>query len=232
MSELEIFNDEQGSLEWFAARLGIPTASQFHTVMAKGKGGGASKTRETYMLKLIGERMTGELMDNFNNAHMERGKRLEAEARDLYAVTKGVWTEPVGFLRRGRVGASPDSLVDETGLLEVKTKLPHLQLEVLLANKLPAEHRAQAHGQLWIAEREWIDFVSYWPGLPQLIVREYRDETYIAEIKSAVDEFNEEMDARMAAFEKQFGKQWFNPKPRLPRTLDPATEFVNLEEGQ
>jgi hypothetical protein len=225
---LEIFNVEQGTPEWFAARLGIPTASQFHTVMAKGKGG-ASKTRETYLFKLIGERMTGELMDNFNNAHMERGHRLELEARDAYAVKTDTWPEPVGFLRRGRVGCSPDSLVNEDGMVEIKTKLPHLQLAVLFGEELPPGHKAQCQGQLWIAERDWVDFVSYYPNTPPFILRVNRDEEYIAEIQIAVEEFLTEMDERMALIEKQFGKGWFAPKAPRPR-VDPDKEFTDVEE--
>ena len=87
MSELQIFECEQGSAEWFAARAGIPTASEFATVMARGRGG-ESKTRRTYMLKLIGERLTGQPMESYTNAHMERGKVMEAEARDLYAMVR------------------------------------------------------------------------------------------------------------------------------------------------
>lgn len=191
--ELQIFQCEQGSPEWYACRLGIPTASEFATVMAKGKEGGDSKTRRTYMLKLIGERLTQQPMDNYTNHHMERGKEMEAEARDLYAMVSDVEPVRVGFLRRGEAGASPDSLIGDNGMLEVKTKLAHLQLECLLSDRLPPEHKAQCQGQLWIAEREWVDFCSYWPGLPLFRHRVFRDEAYIKQIGAAVDAFNAEM---------------------------------------
>lgn len=193
--DLQIFDVDQGSPEWFAARAGIPTASEFATVMAKGRGGADSKTRRTYMLKLIGERMTGQPMESYTNGHMERGKVMEAEARDLYAMVRDVEPQRVGFMRRGDAGASPDSLLGADGLLEIKTKLPHLQLEVLLADRLPPEHAAQVQGQLWISGRSWVDFVSYWPGLPLFVTRVQRDETYIATIKAEVEEFNAEMAA-------------------------------------
>lgn len=191
--ELQIFNCEQGTAEWLLARAGIPTASEFDTVMAKGRGGGESKTRRTYMLKLIGERLTGEPAYSYTNDHMERGKVMEAEARDLYAMVADVEPVQVGFIRRGDAGASPDSLIGDNGMLEIKTKLAHLQLDVLLGDELPSEHKAQCQGQLWIAEREWVDFVSYWPGLPLFRKRVFRDEAYIARIKVEVDEFNNEM---------------------------------------
>jgi len=195
---LEIFNCEQGSVEWFAARAGIPTASEFDTVMAKGKGGGESKTRRTYMLKLIGERLTGEPMQHFSNAHTERGHEMEPEARDLYVMLTEIDVERVGFIRRGNAGCSPDSLIGNDGMLEIKTKLPHLQLDVILSDELPSEHRAQCQGQLWIAEREWVDFVSYWPGLPLFAKRVFRDEDYIKKLAEAVRVFNDELEETMA----------------------------------
>lgn len=190
---VEIFDCEQGTAAWFACRLGIPTASEFDTVMAKGRGGGDSKTRRTYMLKLMGERLTGEPMYSYSNDHMERGKEMEAAARGAYSFMTDLEPVPVGFMRRGDAGASPDSTVGENGLVEIKTKLAHLQLEVLLADEVPPEHKAQIQGQLWISGREWVDFVSYWPGLPLFVKRVYRDEPYIANLKTAVDAFNSEM---------------------------------------
>src|SRR4051812_9803069 len=97
-----VVNCEQGAPEWFAARAGIPTASMFSTVMAKGKGGGESLTRKTYMLKLAGEIITGEPMDNYTNAHMERGKEMEDEARDLYSFLTDAEPERVGFIKNGQ----------------------------------------------------------------------------------------------------------------------------------
>lgn len=196
--ELQIFNCEQGTPEWYAARAGIPTASEFDTVMAKGKGGGESKTRRTYMLKLIGERLTREPMWSYSNEHMERGKAMETEARDLYQMIAELECQQVGFLRRGDAGCSPDSLVGDNGMLEIKTKLPHLQLDCILYDELPAEHRAQCQGQLWIAEREWVDFVSYWPGLPLFAKRVFRDEDYIKRLAEAVRVFNAEMEETIA----------------------------------
>jgi hypothetical protein len=191
--ELQIFDCEQGSPEWYACRLGIPTASEFDTVQAKGKGGAESKTRRTYMLKLIGEQITGQPKYDYSNDHMERGKQMEAEARNLYAMVADVEPIKVGFMRRGDAGCSPDSLIGTNGISEIKTKLAHLQLEVLLSDRLPPEHVPQTQGQLWIAEREWCDFVSYWPGLPLFIKRVHRDEDYIRNLAAAVQAFNDEM---------------------------------------
>lgn len=197
---IEVFDFEQSSPEWFAARAGIPTASEFSTVMAKGKDGGASVTRGKYLRQLAGEILTGEVApEGYSNAHMERGKEMEAEARSLYAFTSDADPQLVGFIRNGRKGGSPDSLIGDVGGLEIKTAIPAVQIERLQRGGLPAEHKAQVQGNLWVSEREWWDFVSYWPKLPPLIVRVYRDETYIAQLAKAVDAFNEELDAVVAS---------------------------------
>lgn len=200
---IEIIDCAQGSPEWFAARAGIPTASQFATVMASGRGGGESKTRRTYMLKLAGELITGDPMDSFSNYHTERGHEMEPEARRLYAFENDVEPELVGFIRNGGTGASPDSLVGSDGLLEIKTKLPHLLLDALLRGDFPPEHKAQCQGQLWVAEREWIDLICYWPKMPSLIVRAYRDEPYIEQIAEAVGQFNNELAEVVSRFKEE-----------------------------
>lgn len=193
--DIQVFDCEQGSPEWFACRLGIPTASEFSTVMASGKGGGESKTRATYMRKLAGEIITGEQAYSYSNDHMERGKVMEAEARELYSMVTDSTPERVGFMRREIAGASPDSLLGADGLLEIKTKLAHLQIEVLESDSVPSEHVAQIQGQLWISGRQWVDFVSYWPGLPIFIKRVPRDDSYIERIEKSVIQFNQELAA-------------------------------------
>ena len=198
MADFEVFDCEQGTPEWFAARAGIPTASQFSTVLASGKGGGESLTRRKYLYQLAGEAITRTVADSFSNAHMERGKTMEADARRLYAFQADAEPRSVGFVRRGRAGASPDSLIDADGLLEIKTKLPHLQIECLLDNRVPSEHIAQIQGQMWVTGRDWCDFVSYWPGLPLFVKRVARDAAYIANLETQVARFNDELDAIVA----------------------------------
>lgn len=198
MTELQIIDVEQGTPEWYAARLGIPTASEFSTILAKGRNGAPSKERATYLRKLAGERLTGEPMWTYSNEHMERGKAMEGEARDAYSMLTGAEPQLVGFMRRGNAGCSPDSLIGDDGLLEIKTKLAHLQISVLESGEVPSEHEAQLQGQLWISGRSWVDFTSYWPGLPPFIKRVPRDEAFIATLKVAVDDFLAELDALVA----------------------------------
>lgn len=188
---IEIIDCQQGGDEWRRIRAGIPTASKFSNVMAEGK----LKTRTKYLYQLAGERLTGEPMESYSNSHMERGKVMEDEARALYCFLTGNEVKQVGFIRNGNVGCSPDSLIGANGTLEIKTKIPDLQIEALLAGELPAEHAKQVQGQLWVAEREWADFMSYWPKMPPLLVRVYRDETAIKAIAAAVSKFNDDLDA-------------------------------------
>lgn len=190
---LEIINCEQGTEEWFRARMGIPTASEFSTVLASGRGGGESKTRRTYMLKLAGEIITGELQESYTNAHMERGKVMEDEARSFYAFMNDAEPERVGFVRNGPKGCSPDSLIGTNGALEIKTALPHILADLILKDAFPPEHKAQTQGVLWVAEREWIDLVVYWPKMPRFVKRAFRDEAYIKDLSAGVDQFNAEL---------------------------------------
>lgn len=204
MTELQVYRDiEQGTPEWLALRAGIPTASRFADVMAKGRGKSPSLTRRRYMLTLIGERLTGNIEDGYSNAHMERGTLLEPEARQLYELVTDNHVQQVGFIRRGNVGASPDGLVGDEGMIEIKCKIAHRHLDALLDNEMPSEHVAQVQGQLWVSGRGWCDFMSYCPGLPPLILRVERDEKRIAEIKIAVEEFNEELEHTMKKIQER-----------------------------
>lgn len=202
---IRIFDFDQGSEDWATARAGIPTASRFSDVLAKGEG----KTRGKYLRELAGEIITGEVSEGFSNAHMERGVEMEDEARDLYAFMRDASPQRVGFIRNGQKGCSPDSLLGDKGGLEIKTALPHIQIERLQRGELPSEHKAQVQGCMWVSEREWWDFVSYWPKLPPLIVRVYRDEAYIAQLAKAIDAFNEELEALVASIRtyQDFGRQ-------------------------
>lgn len=208
----EIIDVEQGSEDWFRARLGIPTASEFHTVMVKnGKGeGGESKTRKAYMLKLAGEILTGEPMESYSNPFMERGKIMEDEARRCYAFMADADPTRVGFIRNGKKGCSPDSLIGSDGLLEIKTKAAHLHIECLLKDEFPPEHKAQCQGALWVAERDWIDIAVYWPKLPLFVKRAYRDNGYIADMAGAVEKFNLEL-AQLVERARKYGRAETTP---------------------
>lgn len=200
---VEIINCDQGTLEWFEHRRGIPTASMFQTVMASGKTPGtASLGRAKYMRVLAGQIITRECIEGYTNDHMARGAVQESAIRKHYAFENDVEPVAAGFIKNGRAGYSPDSLIGQDGLVEVKSKIPDLLIELLLADRFPPEHRWQCQGGLWVSEREWIDFVAGWVSdidvsperrLPLFVKRAYRDEPFILEIKMAVDKFNQDL---------------------------------------
>lgn len=199
---LEIFDCEQNSEAWRRARLGIPTASMFATVLAKGRDGGASLTRKTYLHKLAGEILTGDPCENYSNKDMERGHAMEGEARDLYCFLCDAPATRVGFVRNGNYGCSPDSLIGDDGILEIKTAFPHILIEYILADKFPSEHLAQCQGALMVTGRKWLDIAIYWPKIPLFVKRIERDETYIAALRIALDQFVNELGVIVLRLQK------------------------------
>jgi hypothetical protein len=197
---LEIVDCEQGSEEWFRVRLGIPTASMFSAVLAKGEG----KTRAAYLRKLAAEIITEESGEQFTTPAMERGKQMEAEARAFYAFDTDTDLVRVGFIRNDEAGAgwSPDSLIGNDGALEIKTQRADLLIETILKGEFPSEHKAQCQGGLWVGEREWIDLCIYWPKMPPFVKRAYRDEAYIKTLASEVDRFRDDLGDMVSAIRK------------------------------
>jgi hypothetical protein len=189
-SQIEIFDCEQRSEEWRRCRMGLVTASELSSVQAGGKG----ITRRKYLLTLAAELVTGEPRpEGYENEHTRRGHELEPEARKLYAMMRDAEPKLVGFVRNGNMGCSPDALLGNDGLLEIKTALSHIQIDHLLKGTFPSEHFDQCMGSLWIAEREWIDLAIYSPKLPLFVKRLHRDPNAIRNISVAVDQFQAEL---------------------------------------
>lgn len=199
LDELQIIECEQNSDDWYAARSGIVTASDFATVLASGRGGKPSVTRKRLMATKAAELITGVVTPTWQgNEHTERGHILEQEIRDLYEATSDAPVVQVGFMRRGRIGCSPDALVGDEGMFEAKSCLPHIQIERLEAATLPSEHVAQVQGQMLVSGRAWVDYRSYSPGLPQLRLRVFRDLAYQSNLLQELRQFNRELDALVA----------------------------------
>lgn len=192
---LEVFDFEQNSPEWYQIRSGIPTASMFDVIVKADGTPRKSQQRTTYMMELAGEIVTGEPVPSFTSAATERGHDMEPDARNMYSFITGAEPHQVGFLRNGDKGCSPDSLIDETGMLEIKSKLPKLAVACIYNDEFPPEHKAQCQGALLVSEREWIDLAVYWPGLPLFIKRAERDEEYLQNLSNSLDQFNEELAA-------------------------------------
>lgn len=175
------------------------TCSKLSLLLVKGNGpGGFGVGAFTYMDTLIGEIVTGESADQFSgNRHTERGQDLEHVASGLYSIETDNKIKTVGIILNHGIGYSPDGLVGNKGLIEIKTKLPNKLIPVILKDVVPAEHTAQCQGGLWVSERDWIDFICYWPGMPLFIKRAYRDEKLIHKISERVSAFHDLMSERL-----------------------------------
>jgi len=193
---------EQRTDEWFAARLGKVTASRVSDVIAKTKTG-YSTSRENYMADLVVERLTGQKASTFSNAHMEWGTATEPAARAACSAHTGELVEEVGFIDHPTIAmsrAAPDCFVGD-GLLEIKCPNTATHLETLLTEAVPAKYITQMQWQMACTNRQWCDFVSFDPRLPdhlQLFVKRVeRDDAYIKTVEAEVTKFLAELDSKV-----------------------------------
>jgi putative phage-type endonuclease len=203
----------QGSDEWKALRLGKVTASRVADVVAKTKSG-YSASRSNYAAQLIAERLTGTPAESYTNAAMQHGTDTEPEARDAYCFYQGVTVEEVAFVshpRIGQAGCSPDGLVGEDGLVEIKCPQTATHLETLLGQSVPAKYETQIQFQMACTGREWCDFVSYDPRMPEhmrLFVRRVpRDDRRIAELENEVAGFLLELAVKLSQLNSLYGQE-------------------------
>jgi len=188
----------QGTDEWFAARCGKVTASRVADVMAKTKSG-YSASRDNYMAQIIAERLTGKPAESYTNAAMQWGIDHEAEARAAYEFYAGHEVTETGFILHPDIqeaGASPDGLVADAGLVEIKCPNTATHIDTLLNRQIPDKYRKQMLWQMECTGRQWCDFVSYDPRMPENL-RLYVErihyagsdaETMIGEIMKFLDE--------------------------------------------
>jgi exodeoxyribonuclease (lambda-induced) len=185
---------KQGSLEWQTARLGIPTASRFDSILTrKTMKPSASQTR--YLCELVAERMLGCPVDDVGTSAMQRGSELEQKAVEEYELETGHTCEAVGFcLEDGkRWGCSPDRLIGEYGLLEVKCLNAPNHIAALLGY-VHDDHFAQCQGQMMVTGRAWADLKFYNPSMPSATVRVDRDPDYIRVLRDALEVFVQRLD--------------------------------------
>lgn len=200
---MNVFDVEQGSAEWAQLRLGRVTASRIADVVARTKSGyGAS--RGNYMAQLIAERLTGQAQESYINAAMQHGLDTEAEARAAYEFRRNLDVTQVGFVGHPTIdmaGCSPDGLVGEHGLVEVKCPNTGTHLDTLIGQTIPDKYQKQALWQMACTGRQWVDFVSYDPRLPEAmrlwVSRIERDRAAIAELEQAVRDFLAELDDKL-----------------------------------
>jgi putative phage-type endonuclease len=193
-------NVEQGTAEWRELRLGHVTASSVADIMAKGKSGEA-ESRKKYKTRIVAERLTRQGQESYMNAAMEWGVEQEPYARMAYEVAANVLVDKTGFWHHPDIaflGVSPDGLVGDDGLVEIKCPNTTTHLDYILDDKVPTKYYKQIQCQLWVTGREWCDFVSFDPRLPnrnQLFIKRCpRDNEFIAEMEIAVSEFLEEVN--------------------------------------
>jgi len=199
---------EQGTEEWFAIRCGKVTASRIADIIATTKSG-YSASRVNYEAQLICEILTGKPAESFTNAAMAWGTETEPLARAQYELKTGNMVNQIGFVVHPKIeqaGASPDGLVDNDGLIEIKCPNTSTHLDTLLSQKVPSKYITQMTWQMLCTGRKWCDFVSYDPRLPdnlQLFIQRIElDEEYGKKLESEVKEFLEEVNEKVEKLRK------------------------------
>lgn len=211
---------EQGSDKWHALRRGMITASAVSRLLT-GTGKPANNdTSRAQLLQLLAERITGESEPSFYGDDMARGHLLEPLARDIYAKHRAPVQE-CGFVTADfdgtEIGYSPDGLVGDDGLIEIKSPRQKNHLRSLLSNEVPAEYVPQVQAGLAVTGRAWCDFISYAPGLPLFVHRCERDELAIAQLIAAAQAAEAELQRLMRLY-------------TLMADIFPATEPIQPEQ--
>lgn len=203
----------QGTDEWHQLRLGKVTASRIADVMARTKTGPGA-ARKNYAAELVAERLTGERGASFTNAAMQWGTDQEPHARAAYEFLTDATVREVGFVDHPAIdmaGASPDGLVGDDGLVEIKCPNTATHIDTLLGGAVPDKYVKQMQFQMACTGRAWCDFVSFDPRLPAemqtFILRIHRDDKAIAEIEDAVRGLLSEVAETVAALQSKYQQE-------------------------
>lgn len=190
LAKPEFFYDvPQRSDQWRELRKGLITSSDFAALLTN-----SGPTRQAVIRRVACELVTGEPAESYENDYMRRGRALEREALATFALVNNVQLTPIGFVRLGRIGCSPDSFIGKSRVVEAKTEKAELFIDTLFRNEFPPQHRAQTQGQLWICERDKVDLTIYCRGMPSFSKQEGRNEQYIRRLRDATRRALDEID--------------------------------------
>lgn len=194
---------QQGSTEWHQLRLGKVTASRVADILAKTKTG-PSASRQNYLIELALQRTTGIIQESYSNSAMEWGTQTEPQARVAYEVKSGNFVDQIAFIDHPSIagfGCSPDGLVGNMGLIEIKCPNSPTHWEYFKSQKPPQKYVIQMQAQMSATGKAWCDFVSFDPRMPErsqlLIVRVPRDEEFIASMETDIKQFLSEVEAEV-----------------------------------
>lgn len=207
---MHILNIEQGSDAWKQARAGSLGASSIADMMARTKSGW-SASRANLAARLVCERLTGTPQESYTNAAMQWGHDTEPQARQMYEFMRDVAVEQVGLVLHPSIAkshASPDGVLEDKGLLEIKCPNSATHIETLLSEQIDGKYIKQMQWQMAVCEREFCDFVSFDPRLPAemqiFIKRVHRDDTMIAEMEKEASAFLDEIDETIAQLKSKY----------------------------
>lgn len=211
----------QGTEEWHEVRRGVLTASVVGKLITPTLKVASNEGSRTLAFTLAAERITRHIDDGFHGSDMARGQWDEPHARDAYAALHGPVDE-VGFIVREadglRIGCSPDGLVGDVGMVEIKSRLQRLQLRTILDDVVPAEYMAQIQAELYVTGRAWCDFVSYCGGMPLYVKRVYPDGLWQRAIETAWQAL--EADVALAISRYRSAVDGLPLTERIPYDLD------------
>lgn len=208
----------QGSDEWHAARCGMLTASEMRLIITPTLKVASNEKERAHLFELLAQRVTGYVEPSYVSDDMLRGREDEIEARALYA-ERYAPVEECGFVvndRWGfRIGYSPDGLVGSDGLIECKSRRQKYQVETIVSGAMPDDYMIQAQTGMLVAERQWLDFVSYSGGLPMATIRVYPDARIQEAILVAAESFEERLSVRLKQYREALaGKARLIPTER------------------
>jgi putative phage-type endonuclease len=192
---MKIYDFPQRSDEWYEVRRGVPTASSFDKIVTTG--GLPSKSRQKFLYQLAAEKVSGLTDDKFQSQAMIQGVEREDTSRKFYELIRGVEVKEIGFCTTddGKYGCSPDGIVGDNGLIEIKCPLGGTHVGYFMdQGECPLEYFAQVQGQLLVTGREWCDFISYYPGLKPVIVREEPNTQFQKLLKKELELFCEDLE--------------------------------------